>query len=322
MDASQSVIAAIMVGVLSSIASAQTYPDRPVRLVVTYPPGGVTDLLARTIAPEMNELLKQPVVVENRGGAGGTIGANIVARSPADGYTIMLLAGGHTLAPNLYAKLPYDVVKNFRPISIMVRTTYLLVTNPTLPARSVADLISLAKSRPGMLNYGSAGVGNLGHLSAEMLNMMADIKTMHVAYKGDNPAITDLIGGQAQFGFFASSVVMPFVKTGKLRALAVTTAQRSQSMPELPAMSETPSLNGYDISSWMGVVAPAGTPDEIVTRLNKTIRAVLALSDVRERLTGMGFEVTVNAPDEFAAFVKAEVEKFAKLAKAAGVRPE
>jgi len=322
MNAVRAIIAAIMAGILSSVAYGQSYPDKPVRLVVTYPPSGVTDLLARTIAPKMSEILKQPVVVENRAGAGGTIGAQAVAQSAADGYTLMLLVGGHTLAPNLYAKLPYDVVKDFTPISTLARTTYVLVTNPEVPARTVDELISLAKAKPGQLNYGTAGIGNLAHLSAEMFNNMAGIKTTHVAYKGDSPAVTDLIGGQVQFGFFATSVVMPHVKSGKLRALAVTTPQRNPSMPDLPAMSEVPVLKGYDISSWTGLAAPAGTPKEIVAQLNKTVRAVLAQDDVRERLAGMGLDVTANSPEEFAAFTRAEVEKFAKLAAAAGVKPE
>ncbi len=316
------ILAGIIVGVLSSVASAQAYPERHVRLVVTYPAGGVTDLLGRTLAPRMSEILGKPVVVENLGGAGGTIGARIVAQSPADGYTTMLLVGAHTLAPNLYAKLSYDVVKDFAPISTVARTTYVLVTNPKVPAQSVAELIALAKSKPDTLNYGSAGVGNLAHLSGEMFNMMAGVKTTHVAYKGDSPAITDLIAGQVQFGFFATSVVMPHVKSGALRALAVTTLQRSPSMPELPAMSEVPALKGYDISSWTGVAAPAGTPNEILLKLNKAVHVALAQDDVRQRLAGVGLDVTTSTPAEFASFISAEVEKFAKLAKAAGLKPE
>jgi len=270
----------------------------------------------------MSEFLGKPVVVENHGGAGGTIGARIVAQSPADGYTTMLLVGAHTLAPKLYTKLPYDVVKDFAPVSTVARTTYVLVTNPKLPVRSVAELIDLAKSKPGDLNYGSAGVGNLAHLSGEMFNMMAGVKTTHVAYKGDSPAITDLIGGQVQFGFFATSVVMPHVKSGALRALAVTTLQRSPSMPDLPAMSEVPALKGYDISSWTGVAVPTGTPNEIIVKLNKAIHASLALDDVRQRLAGVGLDITASTPAEFASFISAEVEKFAKLAKVAGLKPE
>ena len=322
MKLSRYLLAALICPLLIPTAWGQGYPQKPIRLVVPYPPGGVTDLLARAVGPKAAELLGQQVIVDNRGGAGGTIGANNVAKSPPDGYVLLVMAGGHTLAPNLYAKLPYDVVKDFAPISILVRTIYLLVIHPSIPAKSVKELIALAKARPGTLSYASAGIGNLGHLSAEMFSSMANIKMTHVPYKGDNPAIADLLGGQVALGFFATSVTAPHIKAGKLRALAVTSAQRTNMMPAIPTIDEAGGLKGYDISSWMGVVAPAGTPAEIVNRLNATLAKIVAQPDFKERLAVLGFEPAMNTPNEFSAFIKSEVEKFAKLAKAAGVKPE
>ena len=322
MNLSRNLLAALIGALLVPTAWGQGYPDKAIRLVVPYPPGGVTDLLGRLVGPKMAELLGRSVVIDNRGGAGGTIGANAVAKSPPDGYTLLVVAGGHTLAPNLYAKLPYDIVKDFAPISILVKTIYLLVLHPSIPAKSVKELIALAKAKPGALSYASAGVGNLGHLSAEMFSAMANIKMTHVPYKGDNPAIADLLGGQVDLGFFATSVTASHIKAGKLRALAVTSAQRTPLMPDVPTVAEAGGLKGYDISSWMGVVAPAGTPAEIVNRLNTTMAKIVTPPDFKERFATLGFEPAVNTPEEFSAFIKAEVEKFAKLAKAAGVKPE
>ena len=322
MNIGRKLLAALVGALFIPTAWCQTYPSKAIRLVVPFPPGGVTDLLARLVGPKMAELLGQPVVVDNRGGAGGTIGANNAAKSPADGYTLLIMAGGHTLAPNLYAKLPYDVVKDFAPITILVKTIYLLVLHPSVPAKSVKELIATAKARPGTLSYASAGVGNLGHLSAEMFSAMANIQMTHVPYKGDNPAVADLLGGQVDLGFFATSVTAPHIKARKLRALAVTSAQRSSLMPDVPAMAETGGLEGYDISSWLGVVAPAGTPAEIVSRLNSTMAKIVTSPDFKERFSVLGFEPVVNTPEQFSAFIRTEVEKFAKLAKLAGIKPE
>jgi len=322
MTVSRILLIAIAPALASPCASAQTYPTKVIRLVVPFPAGGVTDLIARLVGPKAGELLGQQVIVDNRGGAGGTIGANNVAKSPADGYTLLLMGGGHTLAPNLYAKLPYDVVRDFAPISILAKTVYVLTVHSSVPAKSVRDLIAVAKAKPGALSYASTGVGNLGHLSAEMFSAMANVKMNHVPYKGDSPAIADLLGGQIDLGFFASSIVAPHIGTGKLRALGVTSAQRTSMLPDLPAIAESNGLAGYDITSWLGVVAPVSTPPDIVSRLNGTLVKIVSTSDSRERFANLGFEPVSNTPEQFSIFIKAEVDKFARLAKIAGIKPE
>lgn len=306
----------------AGIAFGQSYPTKPIRVIVSYPAGGANDIVARTIGQKLKDLIGASIVVENRAGAGGTIGADIAAKAPADGYTLLMAAGAHALAPNLYAKMPYDIVKDFAPISLAAKSTYLLVIRPGVPANSVAELIALARSKPGQLNYASSGIGAPPHLAAEMFNTLAKVQITHVAYKGDAPVITDMLGGHVDLTFIAVSAVSPHIKSGKLKALAVTSAQRTSVLPELPTIAEAGGLKDYDISTWWGLLAPAGTPQEVVSLLSGAMAKIAAMPDIKESFGALGIEPAANTPEQFTAFIQAEMQKFAKLAKLAGVKPE
>ncbi len=307
---------------LAASAGAQNYPAKAVRIVVAYPAGGANDIVARVVGQKLNELIGANIVIDNRGGAGGTIGADVAAKAPPDGYTLLMAAGAHTLAPSLYAKLPYDIARDFAPISIAARSSYLLVVHPTVPARNVKELIALARAKPGALNYASSGVGAPPHLSGEMFNSLAGVKLSHVAYKGDAPALVDLLGGHVDLAFISISAASPYVKSGKLRALAVTSGQRTPVMPELPTIAEAGGIKDYDISTWWGLLAPAGTPNDIVTRLAATMAKIAAMSDIKSRFGEMGIEAASDTPEQFGTFIRSEIQKFARLARLAGVKPE
>lgn len=306
----------------AGIAFGQSYPAKPIRIIVSYPAGGANDIVARTVGQKLKELIGASIVVENRAGAGGIIGADIAAKAPADGYTLLMAAGAHALAPNLHVKMPYDIVKDFVPISLAAKSTYLLVIRPGVPANSVAELIALAKSKPGQLNYASSGIGAPPHLAAEMFNTLAKVQITHVAYKGDTPVITDMLGGHVDLTFIAVSAVSPHIKSGKLKALAVTSAQRTSVLPELPTIAEAGGLKDYDISTWWGLLAPAGTPQEVVNLLSGAMAKIASMPDIKESFGALGIEPAANTPEQFAAFIQAEMQKFAKLAKLAGVKPE
>jgi len=299
-----------------------SYPMRPIKLVVPYPPGGVTDSLARAMEVKMAELLKQSVVIDNRGGAGATIGASFVAKSVPDGYTLLVAPGGLTFAPNLYSNLNYDIIQDFAPITNLVKYPYFLVINSNLQVKSVADLIKQAKEQPNKFSYASAGVGNIGHLSAEMFCSMAGIAMTHIPYKGDTPAITDLMGGQVDLGFFAPSAILSHVKSGKIKLLAVTSNNRYFSHPDIPTISVTPGMQSYNIVSWLGLVAPAKTPTEIINQINAVVAKVFLFPDIAERLSNLGFESAISTPEVFAAFIKSETVRFTRLAKQIGIKPE
>jgi tripartite-type tricarboxylate transporter receptor subunit TctC len=303
-------------------AGAQNYPVKSVRIIVSYPAGGANDIVARMVGQKLNELIAANIVIDNRAGAGGTIGADVAAKSPPDGYTLLMAAGAHALAPSLYSKLPYDIARDFAPISISAKSAYLLVAHPTVPVRSVKDLIALARAKPGALNYASSGVGAPPHLSGEMFNSLAGVKLTHVAYKGDAPAIIDLLGGHVDLAFISISAVSPYVKSGKLRALAVTTAQRTPVMPDVPTIAEAGGLKDYDISTWWGLLAPAGTPAEVINKLSAAMAKIAAMPDIKSRFGELGIEAASDTPEQFGAFIKAEIQKFARLAKLAGVKPE
>lgn len=322
MNISRNLLAALVGTLLVPSAWGQSYPARPIRVIVAYPAGGANDIVARTVGQKMSELLGQPIVVDNRGGAGGTIGADVAAKSPPDGYTLLMGAGGHTLAPSLYSKLPYDIITDFTPISTAAKSSYMLVLHPSVAAKSVKDLIGLAKASAGTLSYASPGIGTPPHLAAEMFKTMAGVDMIHVAYKGDTPAIADLLGGHVDLGFLAISATVPHVKAGKLKALAVTSLQRTPVMPDMPTVAEAGGLKGYDISTWWGLFAPAGTSSEIVHRLSANMAKIVTLPDIRDRFAALGIEPAANTPEQFALLVKAEIEKFARLAKAAGIKPE
>ena len=303
--------------------SAQNYPSRPIRLVVPYPPGGPLDIMARAIGQKLTEAWSQPVVVDNRAGAGGNIGADLVAKSPADGYTLLMGAvATHAINPTLYAKLPYDPVKDFAPVALVAQVPNILVVNPSVPAGSVKELIELARARPGYLNFGSGSTGSTGHLAGELFNAMAGVQMVHIPYKGGAPAMADLLAGQVQLMFDNLANALPNVRAGRLRALAVTTLARSPAMPDLPTIAES-GLPGFDLTTWFGLMVPAGTPPEIVIKLNAGIVRALNAKDMRERLEKMGTEPPAdNTPEHFAAFIRAEAAKYAKVVKESGARVE
>ena len=309
-------------GVLGGVSSfAQTYPIRPIRMIVAYPPGGGTDIVGRLMAQKLGENLGQTVVVDNRGGATGNIGTELAARATPDGYTLLM----GNVAPNainvsLFKKLPFDPVKDFAPVSLVAVTPNILVVPPSFPVKTVKDLIALAKSKPGALNFPSAGIGSSSHLAGEMLKSMAGIDMVHVPYKGGGPALIALLSGQVQLMFATLPAAMPHVKSGKLRPVAVTTAHRSLALPELPTIAES-GVPGYEAATWYGLLAPAGTPKAIVGRLHAEIVKILA-TDTRQQLVAQGFEPVGNTPAEFAAYIKSEITKWGKVIRDAGIKPE
>ena len=300
-------------------ALAQSYPSKPIRLVLPYPPGGGTDVIARPLAQKLTEQLGQQVIVDNRGGAGGNIGMEFVAKSPADGYTLLFaLTAQYAVNPSLYPKLPYDPVRDYAPISLLANAPYLLVVHPALPAKSVAELVALVKARPGQLSYSSSGNGSGAHLAGEMLRSLARVEIVHVPYKGAGPAMPDLIAGQVQLSFITYTAAGPHIKTGRLRALGVTTAKRSPTLPDLPAIGET--VAGYDSAVWYGFAAPAGTPPEIVSKLNAEVLRVLAAPDFRSRITLEAVSPIGSTPEEFGSFMRSEIVRWAKVVKDSGAK--
>jgi tripartite-type tricarboxylate transporter receptor subunit TctC len=306
----------------ATTSSAQGFPEKPIRFVVGFTPGGPSDILARALGQKLAERWNQQVVIENRPGAGGNVAAEAVARSAADGYT-WLLGNNSILATNhsLYRSLPYDPVKDFAPVSLVAVQPNILVVHPQVPANSVAELIALAKKNPGKLNYASSGAGAAAHLAGELFKTMAGVDLVHVPYKGAQPALTDVIAGQVQVMFATSASVIPFIKAGKLRGLAVTSARRSPSVPDLPTVAEA-GVAGFEAITWHGVVVPAATPAPLVERLNREIVSVLGLPDLRERLAALGAEVLAGTPREFADYIAAEIPKWSKVVRDSGARIE
>jgi tripartite-type tricarboxylate transporter receptor subunit TctC len=305
-------------------ASVQTYaqyPAKPVRLVVPFPPGGGTDTLARVYGQKLGEALGQQVVIDNRPGGGTNIGAEIAAKAPPDGYTALMGNIAHAINVTLYSKLSYDLVRDFAPVTLLASTPNILVVHPSIPVRSVKELIVLAKAKPGELDYASSGSGSSAHLAAELFSSMAGIKMTHIPYKGGGPAVIALAGGQVSVGFATTPSVIGHVKAGKLRGLAVTTAQRSPSTPDLPTISES-GLAGYEAGTWYGLLVPAAAPKEVVTRLHGESVKLLKQSDVKDRLDAAGFELIGNTPEQFATFIRSEIEKWARVVKASGARAE
>lgn len=300
-------------------ALAQQYPTKPIRLLVGFAAGGPSDVAARTIAQKLTEKWGQQVIVDIRPGASGIIATDIVAKAPADGYTLIESAFAHAVNPLLYSKLPFDTVKDFAPILMFASIANLLVVHPSLPVHSVQELIAFAKTRPNQLVFGSAGNGTSSHFAGELLNLMGGIKVTHIPYKGLSPAHTETIGGQLSMMFDGVVTGMPAVKAGRLRALGVTTLKRWQGAPDIPTMSEA-GLAGFEVNSWYGLLAPAGTPRDIVLRLNSEVARALREPDARERLYSIGAEPMSNTSEEFAAYINAEMVKWSKVIKAAGIR--
>jgi len=303
-------------------ALAQTYPTKTIRLIVPFAPGGPNDFLGRLVAQKVTEQVGQTVVVENRGGAGGTVGMEAAAKSPGDGYTYVM--GGTSnmaLAPSLYAKLPYDPVKDFTPIINVAHVPYALAVNPTVPASTVKELIALAARRPGNLSYGSSGTGSVSSLAAELLKAMSKTEIVHVPYKGTAPALTDVVAGQIDMMFADLAVIQPHAAAGKLRVLAVTGARRLAAAPTLPTIAEA-GLRGYDVSPWFGVVAPAGVAREIVAKMNAVIASGLKSPDAVQRLNTLGYEPIGGSAEQFAATIKSDVVKYGKVIRAAGIKAD
>jgi tripartite-type tricarboxylate transporter receptor subunit TctC len=302
-------------------ACAQTYPTRPVRLIVPFAPGGSNDTVARLVAHKLAERWGQQVVVDNRPGAGGNIGSEIVAKAAADGHT--LLMGSSQLAVNasLYSNLPFDAVRDLAPVSMVASTIYVLALNPALPARSVKELIALAKSRPGAINYASGGAGSPLHMGAELFKFLAGVDMVHIPYKGGAPAVAAVLSGEAHLLFGSVTTVLPQIKAGRLRALAVTSAARSGLLPELPTVAEA-GVPGYEIINWYGVLAPSHTSARTIAKLNADIGAVLRSTEVKERLAANATEPHAGTPEQFASYLKSEISKWAPFIKASGARPE
>lgn len=309
------------VALLLLLPHAQAWPDKPVRLIVPYAAGGAADTVARLIAAQLGERLGQQVLVDNRAGAGGTIGAAEVARALPDGHTLLLDATAHAVNPALLPKLPYDTAKAFEPVSLLVRTPNLLVVPTASPARTIGDLVRMARSAPGKLSYASAGNGSAQHLAAELFKQGHKLYVVHVPYRGGAPALTDLAGGQVDMMFSVVTASYPLVKAGRLRALAVTGERRSAGLPDLPTVAES-GLPGYSVYEWNGVFAPAGTPKPVIERLETEIRAALALPAVRERLAEMGAQPVGSTAREFGEFVRSETQRWAQVIKASGIKAD
>jgi tripartite-type tricarboxylate transporter receptor subunit TctC len=316
--------AGLVVGLAAGVAGAQgqgdKWPSRPVSYVVPFPAGGTTDILARIIGQKLSAALGQPVVIENKPGAGGNIGSDFVAKAKPDGYTIL---GGtissHAINTSLYPKMPYDPVRDFAPVTLIGTNANVLIVPATSPAKSVQELIALAKAKPGTLTFASAGNGTSQHLAGELFKLLAKVDVVHVPYKGSAPAIQDVIGGQVDMMFDTTVVAGPQIRAGKVRALGVTSAKRVPAFDTVPTIAES-GVPGYEIVSWQGVFAPAGTPPDVVRRLNAELVAILKMPDVRQRMDELGLDVVANTPDEFAAFQKAEIAKWAKVIREAGVK--
>ena len=303
-------------------AQAGDYPSKPIRLIVPFAPGGGTDIVARMIGLKLGQTWNQAVVVENRAGANGTLGAHIVAKSPADGYTLTMMTASHSVNVTLQGiKHPYDLLKDFAPVTQATRQPYVLVVNPNLPAKSVKELLALAKSQPGKLTYGSSGIGGTSHLSGALLGVLGDVQLTHIPYKGGEPAMTGVVGGQIDMLFSTLLQSRGLIQGGKLRPLAVTTPERSEAIKELPTMMEA-GVPRYEVVGWYGILAPAGTPPAIVQKLNREIVRSLRLSDVAEKIAADGSEPVGNSPEEFGAHIKREVEKWRDLIQRTGIRTE
>jgi tripartite-type tricarboxylate transporter receptor subunit TctC len=303
------------------VATGQAFPNKPVRIVIGFPPGGGIDIVARIIAPKLGEALGQPVIVENKPGAGGVIGTDFVAKSPPDGHTIFFgTTGNISVNPAFNPNLPFNLERDLTPVTQVSSVAFLLYANPALPVQTLPDLIAYAKANPGKVNFYSSGNGGLPHLAGELLNSLAGIKATHIPYKGSAPGLSDLMGGQVQFGFDAVAIGLPHVKAGKLRAIATTGPKRLAILPDVPAANE--SVPGFEVVNWYGMLVPAGTPPDVVARLQSEIARIINLPDIKEKLIAQGTDPVGSTPAEFGAFMKAETAKWGKVIKEAGIKPD
>ena len=307
--------------IAATAAVAQGYPNKSLRIVVPFPPGAGTDMFARVIAAKLSESFGQAVVVDNKAGGGATIGTDFAAKSAPDGYTLLLSTASHAINPAVYTKLPYDTLKDFVTITQVANVPTVLVVHPSVPANSLKELVALAKAKPGELNFGSSSSGTVFHLAGELLKSMAGIDMVHVPFRGGGPALIALIGGQVQVLFETTLTVIPHVKAGKMKALAVGSLQRTASMPDVPTLAES-GYPDFSAENWYGVYAPAGTPRDIVMKLNHEIVKALNMPDVKERFTSQGADIIANTPEQHAAFLKAEMEKWARIAKLSNAKAD
>jgi tripartite-type tricarboxylate transporter receptor subunit TctC len=320
MRSSRNLLAGLVLAALCGTAAAQNYPAKTVRMVVGYPPGGPTDVIARLVSQKLTQALGQQVIVDNRPGASGMIGAELTVRAAPDGYTLLMVPVTYAVTPSLFAKMNYDVEKDLAPVAQVAAAPFILVVHPTLPVKTVKDLITLDRRNPGQINFASASTGGMPHLAGELFNSMTGTKLVHIPYKGAAPATTDLISGQVTLMFNNMLSAMPQVKAGRLRAVAVTSTKRSAAAPELPTIAET--VPGYEASGWYGAFAPAATPRDIINRLNTEMNRAMKMPDVIQRLAGDGVEAVGTTPEQFAAYLKQEVAKWGKVVKASGAKAD
>jgi len=318
-------VSALVSGIASSVAVSASgpsaYPSKPIRFVVPYPPGGGTDIIARIVQPKLSENLGQPIVIDNRGGAGGALGTEVTARSTPDGYTILFTLSSHTINPKVF-KVPYDVERDFAPISLVASLPQLIAVNPAVPINSVKDLIAVAKAKPGQLSYASVGTGSPSHIAGELLKLRAGIDIVHVPYKGGGPAVTDTIGGQVPILFVSIPAAMPFVRSGRLRPIAVTTLKRSPAAPTVPTVAEALGIKDYEVDSWYAMFAPAKTPRAIVERLQREISNVVQTPEIREKLLQQGADAVGGTSEALDAVVKAELVKWQSLVRDAKIKAD
>ena len=306
---------------IASSALAQNFPSKPIRVVVPFPPGGGTDIVARTVTPKMAEILGQPFIIDNRAGAGGNIGTEAVAKSPADGYTLLVASASSAINTTLIPNLSWDLSRDFAPVVLMVVNNHLLAAHPSLPANSVQELLALAKAKPGYVTYASYGPGSSAHLTAELFKLMAGVDLLHVPYKGAAPAVNDLLGGQVNVMFGDVAALLPHIKSGKLKALGIASAKRFEGLPEVPTIAES-GVPGFEAGGFLGLVAPAGTPTPIINALNAAAQKSLAMPDVRERLVGLASPPVGGPPEQFGLHIKREIDKWARVIRAAKIQPE
>jgi tripartite-type tricarboxylate transporter receptor subunit TctC len=311
-------ITVISLALCASVAAAQHYPNRPIRLVVPFPAGGPNDIIGRLVAQKLGDTLGQQMVVDNRAGAGGNIGTDLVAKSPADGYTLLSGGMGSLIMNPIIDKVPYDTLRDFAPVILMASAPNVLVTHPSLPVRDVKGLIALARAHPGQLNYGSGGVGSTPHLSGALFNSMTGVNIVHIPYKGNAPAITDLLGGQVQLAYLGIPPVQPHIQSGKLKALAVTSERRSATLPQVPTIAES-GVPGYELSPWYGILAPAGTPSDIVMKLNAAIANIVRTPEMKEKLAGIGAEAETTTPEAYAARMKSDLARWTNVIRSAHI---
>src|SRR4051812_20159666 len=305
-------------GSLAAPAGAQTYPTKPVRIIVPYAPGGNTDFTARAVAEKLSDAFKRQVVVDNRPGAATNIGSELVAKAAPDGYTLLMGGAANAINMSLFAKLPYDTLRDFDPIALCVQGANVLVIHPSLPAKNLKELIALAKAQPGKLNYGSSGLGSSNQMAGELFNIMAGIKIVHVPYKGNAPALTDLLGGHVEMIFSGVPALLPHIQTGRVRAIAIGSLKRFPALPQVPTFDEA-GLKGYEATTWFGMLAPAKTPKDIVSRLNVEVDKAIKSADIQQKFVNEGLEPMGGTPEFFTKFMRAEIDKYAKVIKLAGI---